>query len=180
MSLVALWLVDRATPAQVEPIQLHLEPARIAAASGPFPYSLSLGTLGTEIVTLKVRNQGTTTVEFPTNRWLVIETASEEPVFTPIAPFSPLTLAAGEEVAIAWRLRESADVHFAGGAAVGKIPRVYAGEYRAIVYFRLPGETAWRQFALSIRVERDELSIGWVVAVAVLVMVGLVAWWVFD
>lgn len=157
--LTASYLVlEAGIAAQSEPIRLIMEPATIKAAPTPSQYVLSFGTLGTEMVTLTLLNQGVVAIEFPEKRWLVIEHQSEtnRPVFTPPPPYTPLTLNPTEKLTIPWRLRDPADVHLASGT-VAQWPRVYAGNYRILIYYRYAGESIWRQHTIPLHVAEDSL-----------------------
>ncbi len=163
------------------PLRIALGPSTVKAPPGPFQYAVSFGTLGTERVTVTVSNESEHVIEFPQKRWLFIESKREpnSPVFTPAAPYIPLVLDPGQKFVIQWRLRDATEVYLAKGT-LAQIPRVSAGSYRIVIYYRAVGESAWRQNTIPLEIQVDSLGIGWVVLIVVALLAMLVLYWASD
>lgn len=173
-ALLVLAVLFLRTPSAVaeELIRVVFTPERI------IPPVYYLG--GTEKIEIRVINQSQERIELPQNRWLIVEKKDrpDGPLFTPVAPYSPLILEPGGSVKVVWRLAEPGyDVLLPGGGARTINPSIGAGEYHLFVHYRQVGEEAWRRHKTVIEMSSIKTWILVLMLCAVLILGWLFKRW---
>ena len=149
------------------PLRLEYEPAKIVAPE--------MTMFGTEVVTFKVTNVSATDIQFPNVRWLVVERMgnTEQPIFTPMPPYTPLQLTPGDSIKVVWRLREPTDVQFVSGVAA-KVSFITSGDYVVRLYYRSPEDKAWLTHQEALRLEASKVSsvLTWGIGIVIMLAIG--------